>query len=505
MNFRSSNLSKSRFVSGVQCSKKLYFDIYRKDLKPALTASQEALFNAGHDVGELAQTLFPNGKDATPINFYDFSLSIENTKKWIQSGEPTIYEAAFLHNGFLAALDILHHQNNELWAIEVKSSTSVKDYHITDASFQYWLMCKDGFTPDKFFLMHINSQFIKKGAINPKELFYLEDITEQVKNNLDWVETKAPELYKLYTDKTEPTIKIGTHCNSPFECDYKHHCWAHVPENSVFELSSARGKDWELYEEGIVELKDIPVDLVLNHRQQLQVNGAKTGVKYIDTASLKTFVDAVEYPLYFFDFETISTAIPFVDGTKPFQQLPFQYSLHVVNEQGLIEQHHEFLATPTDFVNITSKESDPRYQLIQQLKQQIGPKGNLVVYYSSFEINRFNELIAAFPEEKTLITDWINRCVDLIVPFKNAWYYLPAMGGSASIKDVLPAIAPEFSYSELEIQNGGDASEIYLSMIKNNFKGDAEKTKQNLLKYCERDTEGMVIIWNELLRVIKEK
>ena len=492
-------ISKSRFVSGIQCSKKLYFDIYRKDLKPEISEQQELLFSTGHEIGNLAQSAFPNGKDASPENYYDFSKSIQDTKDWIASGVKTIYEAAFSSNGVLAALDILHHTENERWAIEVKSSSEVKKYHLTDASLQYWVMKKSGFKPDKFFLMHINTAYIKDGAINPNELFTLADITNQVIENQVWVEENLENLKNILSVQKEPVVEIGKHCSSPFDCEYKHHCWKHIPEQSVFSLYSPRGLDWKLYDQGIFKIIDIPETVSLNHRQNLQVNGQKIAHSHIDKTNISEFLNNWEFPLYFFDFETIFPAIPVLDGTRPFQQVPFQYSLHIVEEFGAKYYHKEFLAEPKDFSGISI---DPRKKLIEQMKIDFGETGSIVAYNATFEISRLKELAFAFPEDQTFIEDIIGRFVDLLVPFRNAWYYRPEMGGSASIKSVLPAIAPEFSYKDLEISNGGDASNTFLSMIKEQFNGDEVKVRKSLKKYCERDTLGMVIIWEELMKQI---
>ena len=492
-------ISKSRFVSGIQCSKKLYFDIYRKDLKPEISEQQELLFSTGHEIGNLAQSAFPNGKDASPENYYDFSKSIQDTKDWIASGVKTIYEAAFSSNGVLAALDILHHTENERWAIEVKSSSEVKKYHLTDASLQYWVMDKSGFKPDKFFLMHINTAYIKDGAINPNELFTLTDITNEVIGNQLWVEENLENLKNILSTEVEPVVEIGKHCGSPFECDYKNHCWKHIPEQSVFSLYSPRGLDWKLYDQGIFKIIDIPETVSLNHRQNLQVNGQKIAYSHIDKTNISEFLNNWEFPLYFFDFETIFPAIPVLDGTRPFQQVPFQYSLHIVEEFGAKYYHKEFLSEPKDFSGISI---DPRKKLIEQMKIDFGETGSIVAYNATFEISRLKELAFAFPEDQTFIEDIIGRFVDLLVPFRNAWYYRPEMGGSASIKSVLPAIAPEFSYKDLEISNGGDASNTFLSMIKEQFNGDEVKVRKSLKKYCERDTLGMVIIWEELMKRI---
>jgi hypothetical protein len=490
------NISKSKFLSGVQCEKKLFFDTHHSELKPPISVEQQAAFDMGHAVGALAQAYFPGGMDATPEVQGMYMVPIANTKRWINEGVPTIYEATFSANGVFAALDILHHVDGERWAIEVKSSTSVKDYHITDASLQFYAMDQAGFRPDRFFLMHIDNNYVKNGPIDPQHFFVLEELTEQVRNNQPWVAKRVNALREML-DGEEPTVEIGPHCSSPFSCDYQGHCWQHVPENSVFSLYSARGRDWNYYNDGIVDLRDIPDLDVLNHRQRLQVEGQMHGTGYIDEERLHEFSLEFQYPLYFFDFETIFTGLPVLDGTRPYQQVPFQYSLHILSEDGSME-HKEFLATPTDFDSTTAL--DPRQQLIQQLRTDIGPRGSVVAYNAAFEIGVLNGLAQAFPYDADFLIGLTDRFVDLLVPFKQGWYYLPEMGASASIKSVLPAINPDFGYDDLVIGNGGDASAIFHSMITGDFDGDEAETRRHLLAYCERDTFGMVVVWREIFR-----
>jgi len=491
-------ISKSRFLSGVQCEKKLYYDLYRKDLKPPISEQQEEFFSSGHFIGQLAQQLYPNGKDATPLNFSDFAPSFESTINWINDGVETIYEAAFFYDDVMASLDILHHQNGERWAIEVKSSTDVKDYHITDVSLQYWVMTNAGFKPDKFFLIHVNNKFIKNGIIDSKEFFTLKDITDRVIAKQDEVIQNVIRLKNVVNNReTEPEVKISNHCSAPFSCDYMHHCWKHVPENSVFSLPYARGKEWELYEKGLLELSSIPDEVNLSHRQKLQVEGIKHGSSHVDKAAIKEFISAWTYPLYFFDFETVFPLIPVLDGTKPMQQVPFQYSLHIKSDYHSEKIHREFLADPSSFQSASTL--NPCKALIEQLKTDFGPTGSIVAYNANFEIDVLRKLAIAFPEDKEFLDGLINRFVDLLIPFRKAWYYKPEMGNSASIKYVLPAIAPEFSYKDLKISNGGLASITFLCMILNKFEGDEATTRLNLLAYCERDTEGMVVIWKHLV------
>lgn len=489
-------LSKSRFVSGSQCEKKLYFDVHR-NLKPPITVQQQALFDAGHALGILAQKVFPNGRDATSGINKNWSVAIELTKALIANGKETIYEAAFSISQGFAALDILHHTNGERWAIEVKSSTSVKDYHLTDAAFQYYVMQQAGYTPDKFFIMHVTSAYRRKGIIDPVGLFHLENITSQVIEQQPFIAQKHRELVKSLEDPNEPSSSIGPHCDRPFDCEYKAHCWAHIPEPSVFNLYNARGKQWELYNQGIIRLEEIPSEFPLNHWQQLQVNNSL----HVDRDKLLGFIGLMEGPLYFFDFETINPAIPLLEGCGPFQQIPFQYSLHVTDILGNPLSHSDFLSYCKDYKNPIVL--DPRRLLIDQLKKDIGPTGSIVAFNAGFEVRILNELAEAFPEEKEYLYSLTMRFVDLLIPFRAGWYYHPNMIHGASIKSVLPAIAPSYSYKDLKVNNGSDASLSFLSMLGNHFQGDENEIRKDLIEYCNRDTFGMVVIYQYLRKLLK--
>lgn len=488
-------LSKSRFLSGIQCHKKLWFDFYRKDLKLPTDEQTQAVFDLGHRIGILAQEMFPNGKDATPENYSNLKPSIENTKKWISEKVETIYEATFSAKNAFCMLDILHRKDDEVWAIEVKSSTSVKDYHFTDASLQYFVMKKAGFAPDRFFMMYINNQYVKQGEIT-SELFTLTDITEQVLANQDWIAENLDRLLKMLEIEQEPVVEIGGHCSSPFGCEYADHCWKHVPEYSVFNLYRGGKRGWNLYDLNILKIEEIPDDFLLTHFQNLQRNGLKNNQTYMDQVSIKNIISRWGFPLYFFDFETIFPAIPVLDGTRPYQQVPFQYSLHILDEDGKL-CHKEFLANPEDFKD----GENPLKQMVEQFKKDFGDTGNIVTYNQSFEVGRLNDLAKFFPEDADFMHDLVHRIVDLLPVFQGGHCYFPAMKNSASIKSVLPAIAPDFTYENLEIQDGGSASSLFHQSIENGNFTD-ENLRENLLKYCERDTLAMVIIYQFLIKLI---
>ncbi len=313
-----------------------------------------------------------------------------------------------------------------------------------------------------------------------------------------WVAENFQNLLQILHRAEEPLVEIGSHCSTPFACEFSHHCWKHVPENSVSDLVNGRNKPWDLYHQGILKMEDIPANYHLTFSQQLQVNGIRNNESYEDFNSITEFLNTWENPLHFFDFETLFAAIPVLDGTRPYQQVPFQYSLHIIDAQNNTV-HKEFLANPRDFLNATT---DPRKKMIDQMKLDFHSNGSIVTYNKSFEKSRLQELALFSPEDAPFLFGLVERLVDLYDIFRSRWFYRPQMGNSASIKSVLPAIAPEFSYSDLEISDGGSASSLFHESIMGDTKNTAA-LRTNLLKYCERDTYGMVVIYEYLKDQLK--
>ena len=494
-------LSKSRFVSGAQCAKKLYFERYRKELKPAITPKQQAIFDQGNLIGKMAQGCFPYGIDLSSQTHFDYADAIDNTIVEMQKKTSVLYEAAFYHDEVLSVLDILEHDaNGDIHAIEVKSSSKMYDYYITDAALQYWVMANAGHAPKRFSLMHINSSYVKNGAIDLNEFFTLTDITAEVVKKQAWVTKKIQALKQHLQTGLEPTQAIGGHCSKPFDCDFKSHCWGNLlDKDKVFNLSNGSKKIWTLYEDGIVNLADIPDDFKLSHRQSCQVNGQKTGAIHIDKKRIHQFLKTAVYPLYFFDFETVNAAIPVIDGTSPYEQVGFQYSLHVLSAIGGKLAHKEFLAQAADFTNPHAL--NPRQAMINQMKRDFGTTGSIVTYRAIFEKGVIERLAEDFPADSVFLNGLNNRIIDLLTVFAYAWYYTPQLGKSASIKDVLPAVVPTLSYDSLPINNGDLANKTFMSMIDGTFEGDVDETRNNLLAYCKLDTLAMLEIWKVLCAI----
>lgn len=290
-----------------------------------------------------------------------------------------------------------------------------------------------------------------------------------------------------------PDIDIGEHCEVPYECDFKGHCWQHIPQDSVFDLRRKGVNKFDLYRQGIIEMKNIPLD-ILNRYQRVQVEAFIKNADKIDKDAIKTFLDGLYYPLCFLDFETFFTAIPLYDGIKPYQQVPFQFSLHIQDTKGSELRHYEYLAEP---------QKDPRRDLLTKLIEMT-PENACLITYTDFETKRLRELAEWFPEYRDRLERLIRNIRDISLPFDKMDYYHWQMNGSYSIKAVLPVLVPEMGYEKLAIRDGGMAMNAYFAMNRSNNCNEIEGIRRDLLEYCKLDTLAMVKILEKLKEMIQE-
>ena len=485
-------LSKSTFLYGTQCPKRLYFNKFRRDLRVEVSANQQAVFDRGTSVGQLARDLFPGGIDASPETPFEYQKSVKLTKELIDQGAKIIYEAAFQYQGVLAAVDILVKRNGKWKAYEVKSSTSVKEVNILDAALQYHVITKSGIELADIFIVHLNNEYVRKKDLVIEELFFMESVKDEAIENQSLVKNKIAELKLIIESKKEPKVDIGPHCFDPYSCDFMHHCWKHVPEPSVFSISGLRSnKKFELYENGILRFEDLPADMVLNEYQSMQIESHLNGKTNIDKDSVRNFLKEFSYPMYFMDFETFQSAVPLYAKSRPYQQIAFQYSLHYKKNKSSALKHFEFLATI---------KGDPRIPFIEQLLEDTSKPGSILAYNVSFERSILNSIANDFPKYKNDIEERSERLIDLMPPFRKGWYYKPEMNGSYSIKQVLPAIVPEMNYDSLEIGDGSSASLAFEQMIfdKN---ADVDGIRKQLSDYCKMDTLAMVSLLEALEKI----
>lgn len=492
------SISKSQYVKGLQCPKALWLYRHRKDLAPEITPEKQALFNTGHKTGELAMQYFGEGIEVTN-EYWDIKGAIETTQKLIKDGLDIIYEATAMHpvDGGYSRIDILKRvEGSDEWdLIEVKSSTSVKDYHLDDMAFQYHVFYGAGYKIRKCFMMLIDNSYIRNGDINPTQLLRLEEITAHVLSKQDQVDAVAGQLGYILERKAEPNVTIGARCFKPFECDYKDHCWAHVPEYSVYNVFQ-KPKAEEIAKRHGVALEKLPDHVRLGGTKALDVESYLNGTTVIDAASIASFLRGVEYPLYFLDYETLQTAIPLFDGTRPFQQIPFQFSVHVQDSPSAELVHDEYLH---------KERTDPRRAFAERLIELCGHEGTVLIYNKAFEIARNNELAKDFPDLAADIQAINARVLDLLVPFKKRWLYHPNQNSSASIKAVLPTFT-DLDYKDMKISHGGEAMLQYGNFMKGLIEAaDLEELWQNLIAYCKQDTYGMVLLLDVLREYGEEK
>lgn len=477
-------ISKSSFIRGVKCPKALYLHFFQPEERDETSESQQNIFNIGHNVGYLAQQLFPGGIDASRGEPGEVQAALQYTRELIEQGQQVIYEAAFSDGETLCYLDILVKKGDLWYAYEVKASTHLKDYHIMDASFQYYVITRSGLPLAGIYLVHLNNQYIRRGELDVNQLFTFEDLGIIVPEKQAEVSQKLIQLQEMIEDGLMPEIAIGAQCHSPFACDFMGVCHQ---EKEYYVLSDVQGingdKALSLHNKGITVFADIPGDFPFSEKEWQLAEAEMEKTEIRDEVALDNFKARLEYPLYFMDFETIMPAVPYYDENRPYQQIPFQYSLHVQEFQGGPIGHHEYLGTPPD---------DPRPGFISSLLEQLGNKGSIVVFNQTFEECRLKEIARDLPAFADLIDEVRDRLVDLMVPFRKRQLYHPAMKGSYSIKKVLPAFVPELSYYDLEISEGETACLTYNSLYEDSDPVSISTKRDNLLQYCKMDTMAMV-------------
>lgn len=481
-------ISKSSYIRGLQCEKSFYLNFFHKQFGIARDEQDTKKFEIGHDVGRYAQGLFPGGIDCSYVKTNDRVKSCLLTKQAIAEGKEIIYEAAFEYDGLLCFADLLVKKGNQWLIFEVKSSTSVKDYHINDAAFQYYVISNNIPVQDAF-IVYLNNQYVRNGEIDIKQLFVMDSVLEKAINLQDEIKLNTKQFKKLTLAKIIPDIKLGKQCDDPFACDFKGYCWKNIPEYSVFNIQNMRGKQYDLYNSGIAEIKEIPKDFPLNEKQMIEVDSFLNNTDYLNKSTLKDFLERISYPIYFLDFETYMSAIPEFDNSRPYQQIPFQFSLYY-------KETKDSDAVPFSF--LADAAGDPRRAFAENLISHTKHPGQIVVYNAGFEKSRINELSRDFPEFAEKLNDINSRIIDLMEPFRQKAYYKPAMRSSYSMKYVLPAIDPDYTYENLKVKDGTQAGSEYLRLKTISDKNDIEQTRKNLIDYCNRDTYGMIVVLQEL-------
>ena len=483
-------LSKSRFGAGLQCFKRLYLECYSPELADPVDPSQQALFDTGTAVGILARQRFPGGR-LIDERYYEHSRAEVSTSEAIVDPLlPAIYEAAFTFEGIRIRVDVLSRNSGDTFdLVEVKSSTSVKPEHIPDAAIQLHVVEGSSVSVQKVFLLHIDNRYIYEGGpYDLSKLFQLEDITDQARTFLSSIPESLADMWKVLYQDEAPGVEIGPQCTRPYQCPFYKYCRRDTPEHHIEQLPRARPELMEkLRTAGILDIRKIPSTFQkLSANQQRVRDSVVTGKPYIGS-ELSGALSGATYPLHFLDFETFNPALPAYPGTRPYQVIPFQWSLHMRDSAGNLN-HASFLH---------DGDGDPREAFSTSLLDAIGSEGKIVVY-SSYERTIIRQLAEEFPQYEEHLLALCDRLFDLLAIVRTHYYH-PNFHGSYSIKAVLPALVPDMTYQDLEIQDGSNASVAFAQMIAPDTEvPEREHIRNALLDYCRMDTLAMVRLLDTL-------
>ncbi len=492
---KKANLSKSKYLAGLQCLKRLYLQCYQPELAGETDEQQQAIFDQGKEVGLLAQKAFTSGTLISEDHLHH-KEAVTRTKELIaDKSVPAIFEAAFNFDDILIRVDILERLPRNKWRlIEVKSSTKTKEYHLPDVAIQKYVLEQCGFKVSKACLMHLNRGYVYDGKkYQLSEIFTIDNLTGEIESFENELPAHIKEQWKTLALKKAPDVECGSQCSDPFDCDFYSFCSDELPDDWVGNLPRIGEKADQLIEMGIESIHDIPDNFPLSETQRRACECVQKNKPYYDR-DLKDKIAALKYPIYFMDFETLFPALPRYTGMHPYDQIPFQWSVHVQKKPGLKLEHYEFLQ---------DDESDPRDAFITSLLSVLEKhKKALIIVYSSFESTRLDDLSRWFPKYAKRINRVKNRLWDLLQVIRSNVYH-PQFYGSFSIKNVLPALIPDMSYENMEVADGTQAGLAYEKLIRGELESKERQTLRDaLLEYCRQDTMAMVRLLEYLNRQV---
>ena len=495
-------LSKSGYCELWQCPKMLWMRKFKPE-EAEVNDNVQSILETGNKVGDLAMDLFGDYVEVTAFKDekIDLSKMIEQTYAEIEKGTEVICEASFQFGGLYCAVDILKKENDGYAIYEVKSSTDpYKQVYIADVSYQKYVLENCGINVTGTYIVTINSDYIFDGNLDLHKFFNITDVSEELATEEKNIKANLSIAERILKAGVEPDIDLHKGCNKPYKCAFWGYCTKDLPKPNVFDLYRMNfDKKLEYYHKGIIKYDDLLYNEGIKNPKQLrQIEYyLNNSADYIDKDGIRDFLDTLTYPLYFLDFETMQLAIPEFVGTKPYAQIPFQYSLHYIECEGGELKHKEFLA---------ESGTNPLRAIAESLCRDIPKNVCVTAYNKAFECARLKELAIYFPDLAEHLLNIKENIKDLLIPFQSGYYYNKAMGGSFSIKGVLPALFPNdpsLDYNNLEgVHNGSEAMTVF-PKIKDMPAAEQKITRHNLLKYCELDTYAMVKIWEKLSDVIK--
>jgi len=492
-------IDKTTYLDYLQCPKNAWLKLHKPELYELFELSEfeKSLAVAGQMVESCAGKLFPQG--VAIKSFGGKATAV--TQELIRQKTPVLFQPTFTFGQFLARSDVLVFDlSGDAWNLyEIKAANSLDENtqeidYIEDASFQAVIMRQLGINLGKIFIVHLNKEYARGDELEIDKLFITEDVTEKVSARNPGTADRMRKAAKDLLASGES----GLECACVFlgrsaQCTTFKHSHPYVSDYSVHDLArigNSKKKLASLVNRGFFSLDDIPENFELTEIQRNQVMVYQTQTPLINIPAIKKELENLSYPLYFLDFETYAAAIPMFKGFRPYQQIPFQFSLHVAG--GLDGE-------TDDYEYLHDSDSDPSLMIIEEMRNSIGPVGNVVVWNKCFERTIIAQLAVIHPEHKEFLEDVNSRIYDLMDIFKKQYYVHPGFCGRTSIKKILPVLVPDLSYNELEIQEGATASLKWFDMVFGSLMPwEKEKISEDLMAYCGLDTYAMYAIWKFL-------
>ena len=477
-------------MAGAQCLKRLYFQVHQPELAAEPGAASEAIMEQGREVGLLARQMFPGGIEVDGTG--GLEQAIRTTRELVANREvPAIFEGTFENGGVLVRVDVLHRRRDGRWRlVEVKSTASLKEEHLDDVGIQSRVVSRSGLDLASSCLIHVNRNYVFEGGfIDVRRFFRIRNLTRRVERLQPKLTFQLRSAFTVLNMSKPPDLPTGPHCTDPVTCEFYDRCNPPRPDDHIGYLPRIHASAVEELEDmGIASIRNIPDDFALSEIQRRAATSVQTSTPWF-APELATELGRLKHPLYFMDFETVNPAIPRFSGMRPYDQIPFQWSVHVQKEPGAEVEHHEYLATDTN---------DPRHEFITSLCSALGKSGSIAVYNQQFESQRLSELAAWMPEFAGRIKKIQRRLWDLLPVVRNHVYH-PAFAGSFSLKAVLPALVPDMTYEGMEVANGQDAGLAWESLIRaTGDQAERDRIKNALLDYCGQDTLALVKLLEEL-------
>ncbi|MBS1647384.1 MAG: DUF2779 domain-containing protein [Bacteroidetes bacterium] len=486
-------LSKTSFVKFIQCPRAFFLYKNHQELKDPLSKERQATFNRGHQVGELAQKLFPGGIDVSFAHAQKKMESVQKTQQLIAEKYPVIYEASFIFNSVFVAVDILVLHEDKWYAYEVKSSSRISATYVLDASLQYYVI-SNCIALEDFFLVTINASYVRKDTLDVRDLFKTKSVKADARKNNEYISYHVQQAQQLIKEDRLPHTPIGGHCFAPYPCDFIGTCWKNEPNNNVFEFSgitNKQAKDW--YEKGLKTIYYIPEE-ELNEPIKKMVQAYKNHQEIIDSSALKKFYSKIQYPVAFFDIEMYAPAVPQYKGTSPFEALPFLFSWHYIEHENAQPTHHYFFEEEQLIGNT---------RLIEKLLLYTEQVSSIVMFDVTQDLKSLNQIVLHAPEYEKAIAEIKNKVIDLKEIFTHLWYYHPQAKGSTSLKKIHESIFTNSVFSSLDINSGLLASYKYGDYLKESDLFTKEELKQQLIAYCKADTQAIYDLFWYILMLLK--